>query len=70
LQEAALNIAGSTQLQDEVLKRMQSDSNINVDNMDADDLESFLWDFLETNQEQVEEREAQNLQASEVQVSS
>jgi len=43
---------------------MQSDSNINVDNMDADDLENFLWDFLETNQEQVEKREAQGLQGA------
>lgn len=40
------------------MKRMQSDSNIDLDNMDAADLENFLWDFLETNQEQVEEREA------------
>jgi hypothetical protein len=64
MQDAALDIAGSTQLQDEVLKRMQSNANINVDNMDADDLENFLWDFLETNQEQVEEREANSSQAN------
>ena len=58
LQDVALELVGSTMLQDAALTRVKSDMRIENDSDAANmELESFLWDFLEANQENVEQRE-------------
>jgi len=65
LQDAALQLVGSTDLQDEALskvlavQRTTSGVGSEMDSINSEDLEGFLWDFIETNQDQVEERASQ-----------
>jgi len=57
LQEMALQMLNQTDLQDEALEHMRSSGMPHVQrgasliSATADDMESFLWDFLETSQE-------------------
>ena len=41
------------------MQRTTSGVGSEMDSINSEDLEGFLWDFIETNQDQVEERASQ-----------
>jgi len=61
LQDVAFSLMGSPELQDAVLQRVQSDQpalqRLPSDHISGDDVMAYLWDFLEANQDNVEQRE-------------
>lgn len=58
LQDVALHLVSNPDLQDEVLQQVQTDINQvgSSGASDTVDLEAFLWDFLEANQDNVESK--------------